>query len=322
MRNLVILSITLLVFSCSTAGKKSENKTATILVSVPEFSADSAYQYVKKQVDFGPRVPNSAEHKACAEFLISSLKQFGAEVTVQDADLTSFNGVRLKSKNIIGSYNTQAVTRILLFAHWDTRPWADNDPDKKNHKTPILGANDGASGVGVLLELARVLNTQKPNVGVDIIFFDTEDYGNTSGDEDSWCLGTQYWSNNKHIPNYHARYGILLDMVGAPQATFYREQLSDSYAKYVVDNVWSQAAALGYGDYFVNKPGGAITDDHIYINRIAGIPAIDIIQYDPYSTTGFAKYWHTLNDTMDNIDKNTLKIVGTTLLHVIYNEKP
>ena len=322
MRNILFISLVLMAFSCSNTGNNTKKNTEVSVVSVPEFSADSAYHYVKTQVDFGPRVPNTAEHKACGDYLISSLKQFGAEVTVQEADLSTFDGTILKAKNIIGAYNPEAETRILLFAHWDTRPWADNDKDVKNHKTPVVGANDGASGVGVLLELARVLNKTKPSVGVDIIFFDAEDYGAASGNEDSWCLGTQYWARNKHIPNYRARYGILLDMVGAPGATFYREQISDNYAKYVVDKVWSKAAELGYGQYFVDKPGGAVTDDHVYVNQLAGIPAIDIIQYNPYSMTGFADYWHTVSDTMENIDANTLKVVGTTLLHVIYNEKP
>ena len=322
MRNILFISLVLMAFSCSNTGNKAKKNTEVSVVSVPEFSADSAYLYVKTQVDFGPRVPNTAEHKACGDYLISSLTKFGAEVTVQEADLSTFDGTILKAKNIIGAYNPEAETRILLFAHWDTRPWADNDKDVKNHKTPVLGANDGASGVGVLLELARVLNKTKPSVGVDIIFFDAEDYGAASGNEDSWCLGTQYWARNKHVPNYRARYGILLDMVGAPGATFYREQISDNYARYVVDKVWSKAAELGYGQYFVDKPGGAVTDDHVYVNQLAGIPAIDIIQYNPYSMTGFADYWHTVSDTMENIDANTLKVVGTTLLHVIYNEKP
>ena len=322
MRNILFISLILLAFSCSNTSKKAERSTDIPVISVPEFSADSAYLYVKKQVEFGPRVPNTSQHRACGDYLISSLKQFGAEVTVQEADLSTFDGTILKAKNIIGAYNPEAETRIMLFAHWDTRPWADNDKNEKNHKSPVMGANDGASGVGVLLELARIINKTKPSVGVDIIFFDAEDYGASSGNEDSWCLGTQYWARNKHVPNYRARYGILLDMVGAPGATFYREQISDNYAKYVVDKVWSKAAELGYGQYFVDKPGGAITDDHVYVNQLAGIPAIDIIQYDPYSMTGFGNYWHTVNDTMENIDPNTLKVVGTTLLHVIYNEKP
>lgn len=329
MRNLIFLSILVLFSTCSKINRNStkEKTDRPQTVNVPGFSADSAFQYVKAQVDFGPRVPNSPSHKACGEYLMRQLKSMGAEVFDQNADLYAFDGKVLKSKNIIGSYNPESKMRVLLFAHWDTRPWADQDKNAKNHQTPIDGANDGASGVGVLLEMARQFGKQKPPIGVDIIFFDAEDYGApealaTSENMDSWCLGSQYWAKNKHLPGYQAKYGILLDMVGAPHATFYREQISDNYAKYVVDNVWNMANALGYGSYFINQAGGGITDDHVYINQIAGIPSIDIIHYNPNSSTGFGAYWHTLDDTMKNVDKNTLSAVGNTLLHVVYNEMP
>ena len=301
---------------------KSEEKA----INIPVFSSDSAYLYTKKQVDFGARVPNTKAHDDCALYLSSQLKKFGAEVIEQKANLTAFDGTVLKSINIIGSFNPKAETRILLFSHWDSRPWADNDPDPKNHNKPVMAANDGASGVGVLLEMARLLGKNLPAVGVDIIFFDSEDYGkpaSAGGDpaEDSWCLGTQYWAKNPHAPGYIARYGILLDMVGAPGATFCREQSSEYFAGSVVNNVWSQAKSLGFGQYFKDEKGGAITDDHVYVNKIIGIPSIDIIHYDPNSQSGFGEYWHTTHDTMDKVDKNTLNAVGTTLMHVVYNEK-
>lgn len=329
MRSLLVLSLLVMLSTCTKTPKNSqtESQADSVSISVPVFSADSAYTYVQKQVDFGPRVPNTAQHVACGNYLEQKLNDFGAQVTVQQADLRAFDGTILKAKNIIGSYNPEANSRILLFAHWDTRPWADHDTDSKNHSTPVLGANDGASGVGVLLELARLFGKEAPKIGVDIIFFDAEDYGApsdkmTGDNEDSWCLGSQYWAANKHKPGYRAKYGILLDMVGAPQAKFYREQISDYYARYVVDNVWNKAAELGFGNIFINKTGGGITDDHLYINKIAGIPSIDIIQYDPNSDSGFGNYWHTVNDTMENIDKNTLNAVGTTVLHTVYNEIP
>lgn len=324
MRKILFFLLTILPFAaCNQAAKKTQNEEKTI--SVPGFSVDSAYSFVKKQVDFGPRVPNTAAHVACSQYLSSELKRFGAQVIEQKVDLTAFDGTILKAVNIIGSFNPVAETRILLFAHWDSRPWADHDSEPSNKKKAVMGANDGASGVGVLLEMARLFGQNKPTVGVDIIFFDAEDYGapeSFSGQsaEDSWCLGAQYWAKNPHIPGYTARYGILLDMVGAPQATFYREQSSDYYAGSVVTKVWTQAQSLGFGNYFINQKGGAITDDHIYVNQIIGIPSIDIIQYDPNSGSGFGAYWHTINDTMDNIDKNTLNAVGTTLMHVVYNE--
>ncbi len=325
MRKILLIPVLmLLAFVSCNKTTQSTAKTGKS-VQVPAFSADSAYSYIEKQVSFGPRVPNSSGHEACGNWLEQKLSDFGAEVTVQKADLTAFDGTVLKAKNIIASFNPEASKRILLFAHWDTRPWADHDPESNNRTKPILGANDGASGVGVLLEMARQFGLQAPAAGVDIILFDAEDYGapeylSNADNVDSWCLGSQYWSKNKHKPNYRAKYGILLDMVGAPGAKFYREQISDYYAKYVVDNVWRTAASLGFGNYFIDSPGGAITDDHLYVNQLAGIPAIDIIQYEPDNNTGFGHYWHTMDDTMEHIDKNTLQAVGATVTYIVYNE--
>lgn len=293
----------------------------------PDFNADSAYHFVNKQVSFGPRVPNTSQHIACGDYLVTQLKRFGADVVEQKADLRAYNGTILKARNIIGSFNTDKKERILLFAHWDTRPFADQDPNPDNYRKPILGANDGASGVGVLLEIARVIARDSINMGVDIIFFDAEDYGIPSfergvyDDDNSWCLGSQYWAENPHKPNYKARFGILLDMVGAPDAKFYKEYFSKKYAAAVLGKTWGTARNLGYGKYFVDGEGGMITDDHLPVNEVMKIPSIDIIQYDRNSGTGFGWYWHTLKDDMSNISKETLKAVGQTVLEVIYNEK-
>lgn len=317
----LLLLVALNVVSCAKTSKPTVHK-AEVKVNVPRFIADSAYEYVKNQVDFGARVPNTKAHKACAGYLVEELKRFGAKVIEQNALLKGYDGSELQSVNIIGSYNPDAEVRILLLSHWDSRPWADNDPVAENHNKPVMAANDGASGVGVLLEIARQLGKQNPTVGVDILFVDAEDYGQSGGNnEDSWCLGTQYWAKTPHEPGYTARYGILLDMVGAPDAVFYREQVSDYYASGIVDKVWQQAQNLGFGQYFRNEKGGMITDDHVYINKMAKIPCVDIIHFDPNSPSGFGTYWHTIHDTMDKVDKNTLNAVGTTLLHVVYNEK-
>lgn len=305
--------------SSKTASTDEANKKIT--VQVPQFDADSAYQYVKAQVDFGPRMPNSKGHVACGNYLADKLAEHGAKVTNQYADLLAFDGTLLKSRNIIGSYKPESKKRIALFAHWDTRPWADNDPDEKNHKTPILGANDGASGVGVLLEIARLVNQQQPELGIDLIFFDAEDWG-SSDVADSWCLGAQHWARNPHVPNYNARYGILLDMVGGKDATFYKEAYSEKFAPDVNKKVWKKANQLGYGRYFIDENGGGTTDDHIYVNNIAKIRTIDIVPYQPEcEASAFGPTWHTVNDNMDNIDRSTLKAVGQTVLDVIYNEK-
>ena len=314
----------LAAFSCgSNNGKTSapEESAKKITVQAPRFNADSAYNYVKAQVDFGPRTPNSKAHVACGEYLAKQLEAHGATVTSQFVDLPAFDGTLLKARNIIGSFKPESKKRIALFAHWDTRPWADNDPDERNHKTPVLGANDGASGVGILLEIARLIRQQQPELGIDIIFFDAEDWG-SSGSENSWGLGAQHWARHPHVPNYNARFGILLDMVGGKDATFYKEYYSEKYARDVNKKVWKKANELGYGRYFINQDGGGTTDDHLYVNEIAQIKTIDIVPHHPEcEASSFGPTWHTVNDNMDHIDRATLQAVGQTVVEVIYNEK-
>ncbi|MCG8582289.1 MAG: M28 family peptidase [Bacteroidales bacterium] len=317
----------LLFFGCNTknSNNTSTKSTITKTVATPVFNADSAYQFVANQVNFGPRVPNTKEHEACAEYLANELKRFGANVIVQEADVVAFDNTILKAKNIIGQFNPEKKNRLLLFAHWDTRPFADYDPDESMRNTPIDGANDGASGVGVLLEIARQIGQQGHQLGIDIIFFDAEDYGqpahiNLPQKEDTWCLGSQYWGKNLHKPGYTARFGILLDMVGAQNALFYKELYSKSFAPELLNRTWNIAYDLGYGQYFAFEDGGMITDDHVYVSQLTGIPCINIIQHDPSSSTSFGSYWHTHDDTMTNIDKGTLKAVGQTVLEVIYRE--
>ncbi len=332
-KNYIILSMALLLLSAFSCGNNhkttsSEEEDSKVTVQVPQFDADSAYEYTRKQVEFGPRVPNTKEHVACGNYLAQQLEAFGAKVTNQYADLIAYDGTLLKGRNIIGSYKPESKKRIALFAHWDTRPWADNDPDAKNHHTPILGANDGASGVGVLLEIARLIQQQQPELGIDLIFLDAEDYGTPQfykgqHTEDSWCLGAQYWARNPHVQGYNARFGILLDMVGGKNATFFKEGYSEEFAPDINKKVWKAARKLGYERTFINEnAGGGVTDDHLFINRIARIKTIDIIQNDPdCERSSFGPVWHTVNDNMDNIDKSTLKAVGQTVLEVIYNEK-
>ncbi|MGQ1785903.1 MULTISPECIES: M28 family peptidase [unclassified Saccharicrinis] len=326
----LILILLVILASCDfTPAKNStaEKKKKKEVVSTPSFNADSAYLYVQQQVDFGPRVPNTEAHGLCAEYLAQKLKDFGADVIVQDAEVTAFDNTLLHAKNIIGQYKPEIRDRILLFAHWDSRPFADHCPDGSRQNEPILGANDGGSGVGVLLEIARQLNTTPLPFGVDIIFFDAEDYGNPDHIEiqnpkqDTWCLGSQYWGKNPHVKNYYARFGILLDMVGAPNATFYKEMNSKYFAPRILKKVWNTGHKLGYGNYFIFEDGGGITDDHVYVNKHLNIPCINIIQYDPTTDSSFGSYWHTHDDDMDVIDKNTLKAVGQTVLEFVYSEQ-
>ncbi|MEQ9166554.1 MAG: M28 family peptidase [Fulvivirga sp.] len=329
---LTVLSI--LAISCDSSKKTTtEDKVSknVKIVKAPSFNADSAYSFVKKQVDFGPRVPSTRPHIDAGDYLVEKLKSYNWEVTEQTFDATSFDYKPMALRNIIASYNPQIKTkRILLAAHWDSRPFADKDTERKDEA--ILGANDGASGVGVLLEIARLLSqSDSLAIGVDIIFFDGEDWGNDSshqkytpvrdGWEDWWCLGSQYWSKNKHQRGYSAYYGILLDMVGGKNAKFYVEGHSNFYAPSIVDKVWGQASKLGYDRYFIRKEGGAITDDHYFVNEYAKIPMIDVIPTDPVSNS-FGDFHHTHKDNMDIISRETLQAVGQTVIKVLYTEKP
>jgi uncharacterized protein (DUF1330 family) len=291
----------------------------------PDFNADSAYAYVKKQADMGPRVPGSKAHEACVKWMSGTLEKYGATVVVQNGVVTTFDGKKWNAKNVIGSFNPENKSRVFLAAHFDSRPFCDNDSIPANKTKVCPGVNDGASGVGVLMEIARNIAAKNPKVGIDIVLFDMEDYGQTEGSgyppmENSWCLGSQYWSKNPHTPGYYANFGILLDMVGGKNATFYKEGGSIEYASAIVEKVWNAASALGYGNIFIPEPYGSFTDDHLYINQMTSIPTIDIINYDK-AGSGFFPFHHKAGDTMDNIDKNTLKAVGHTVMEVIYNEE-
>ncbi|MFO8087302.1 MAG: M28 family peptidase [Bacteroidales bacterium] len=330
------ITITAIIFLASCGGDKDkatqqQDKPASSTqakkeISVPDFNADSAYYYVKKQVDFGPRVPGSQAHKECAVWLSQKLSQYTDSVITQNFSAKIYTGANMPGKNIIGIVNPDKKKRIVLCAHWDSRPYADQEKDPALHNTPIDGANDGASGVGVLLELARLMHKEKPALGIDIIFFDLEDYGEPQGQQspgsnNTWALGSHYWSRNPHTFNYSATYGILLDMVGVKNATFPYEGFSRYYAGDILEKVWNTAHSLGYGNSFVRSNAGRIIDDHLYMNQIAGIPTINIIALDNEGDSQFFEHWHTLQDNMDNISKQTLNAVGNTVAHVIYTEK-
>ena len=326
---LVVLLSIFMIVGCGEQEQKSQkvqSKKEVKKVVVPAFNSDSAYIYVEQQVAFGPRVPGSKAHEQCANYFVDFFTQLNIKVYDQKFKARSFDGKILDGRNIIAAINPEAKKRILLSAHWDSRPFADHDADETKHYTPIDGANDGASGVGVLMEIARQMSIKNPNVGVDIILFDLEDYGehaslsrNANG-ESTWCLGSQYWAKNPHIVGYDAQFGILLDMIGAESAVFGHEYFSAKYAPGVITKVWRKAASLGYGDVFVNADGGAVTDDHVFINRYAYIPTIDIIHHSPSSKSGFFEHWHTMDDNMDKISKYSLKAVGETVMHVAYSE--
>jgi glutaminyl-peptide cyclotransferase len=312
---LVVLLLGSVIVSCGDEPKvKKASKPSFTLVKMPAVNADSVYNFVQKQVDFGPRTPNSIAHENCADWMVETLNRYGLKVQEQKGVQLAYDGKKLKFRNIIARHNPEKLKRILITAHWDTRPWADQDSERKNE--PIDGANDAGSGVGVILEMARLIAQESPNVGVDFVLFDIEDYGKANG---TFCYGSQYWMKNTLLQPNLPSFGINLDMVGDANAVFPYEQYSIEYARPILDKVWRVANNMGHGRYFQNVQDGAITDDHLYVNK-AGIPCIDIIHREP-QTGGFAQSWHTHKDNMSNISKITLKAVTETVLQVIYREK-
>ena len=324
----------MLLVACGTTKKSQGEEQKAVSVA---FCADSAYAFCAAQCQYGPRTMNSVAHEECGKWIAEKFRQYGCDVELQRADLKGYDGTILKSTNIIAksqelTANSQKLTanskqpRILICAHWDSRPWADNDPDSANWRKPVMAANDGASGVAVMLEIARLLQ-QNDSVGVavDFVCFDAEDWGmpqwESDSDADSWALGAQYWAANcpKEIANSY-QYGILLDMVGGQSARFYQEYFSMKYARNIVEKVWQAASAAGYGSYFPAKDGGGVTDDHLPVNEKAGIPCIDIINHYPdCEQSNFGPTWHTINDDMQHIDKNTLQAVGQTLIQLLFS---
>ena len=291
---------------------------------IPTFNRDSAYAYVARQVAFGPRVPNSAAHTATKNWLVEQLRNSGAKVIEQNFTPTTWDGKKLNSTNVIGQFNPAAKRRILLAAHWDTRGIADQDEDVSRYNEPIDGADDGGSGVGILLEIARQLQANPiEEFGVDIVFFDAEDSGKDSdesdGDKytDSWGMGAQYWAKNPHVPARQYKYGILLDMVGAKGAQFGKEGFSMQVAPQLMNRIWQLGQQMGYGQFFINRDSGPALDDHFFVIREAKIPMIDIINKD---TEGFGDHWHTHGDSLDVIDKRTLFAVGQVVLATLYRE--
>jgi hypothetical protein len=322
----IVAVLCLSIFSCNNESTQTQTETvqkpAAFVKKAPAFNEDSAYYWVQKQVAFGPRVPGSKAHANCAAFIEKTLKDYGLIVVVQTAPITTYDNKIFNLKNIIASYKPEFQKRVLLLAHWDSRHIADNDT--KDENKAIDGADDGGSGVAVLLEIARQLSKADLKVGVDLFFSDLEDYGQPDDSDkpkmqDSWCLGTQYWAKNMHVPGYTANYGILLDMVGAKGAIFPREGTGSYFAPDVVNKVWSTAKNLGYSSYFTDDKTGSTTDDHLYVNTIAKIPCIDIVHMSPVSGS-YGEHHHTHKDTIDIIDKNTLKVVGQTVLEVLWQE--
>lgn len=292
-----------------------------------QFNADSAYAFVEKQVAFGPRDPNSPGRQACAEWLVQKLKTYTPNVSVQEFQARGYDSKVYTGQNIIASFNPGKRKRIMLSAHYDTRPFADQDDNMEVNRKPIDGANDGGSGVGVILEIARMMKEEAPEIGVDIFLWDLEDFGapdwhGPTEDDGGWALGSKYWSANPHELNYRAQYGILLDMVGGKGNVFAVEGYSMEYAPAETEMIWNVAAQMGHDDIFRPYTGMTVMDDHVPINTIAGIPTVDILGQD--TSSGYYKFnqhWHTHGDNMEDISKDLLNVCGRVVEKVIYSER-
>ena len=300
----------------SLPGGNDEGSVVSESLILPAFQADSARQLILAQVQFGPRIPSSPAQKRCAEWMESKLAEYTDTAWIQKAEVIGYDGKRLPCMNVIGRINPNASRRVLLTCHWDSRPWADME--SSDSENPIDGANDGASGVGVWLEVARLLHQDSLSLGIDFVFFDVEDYGK-SGFDDSYCLGSQFWGKNPHVPGFRADFCINLDMVGGRGARFHPEQYSVRQADWVRQMIWYAANETGNADFFQSEMVGPITDDHYYVHTLTGIPAVDLIDYSPLNAHGFGDYWHTRKDNLQNIDLQTLKAVGQTMVHVIWH---
>lgn len=318
--------------SCKHTKTASDSAVSQQQPCGPVFNADSAFMYCSRQCDFGPRAMNTKAHDDCRDWIAGEFRRHGMEVTLQQASLKGYDGTMLSSSNIIARFTPRGTSadmpRLLLCAHYDTRPWADNDADDENHRKPVMGANDGASGVGVMLEVARLLSlADSARMAVDFVCFDAEDYGTPQWFEgesqvsDPWALGAQHWASEYAAGRYPVKItcGILLDMVGGEGAKFYQEGMSMELAGDLTSRVWQAAEAGGVGVFFPKSMGGYVTDDHVPVNNIAGIPCTDIIPYyKDCPQSSFGPTWHTVDDTMDHISRETLRAAGQAVIQFIY----
>lgn len=327
---LALVALTLLVALAGCKGAARTEQAAagdTVALTPVAFNADSAMAAVQAQCAFGARTPGSEAHRRCGDYLVEAFTRYNLRVTQQTTTVTGWDGKRLPCRNLIASYAPERSERVVIAAHWDSRPWADADPDSTLHRQPVMAANDGASGIAVMLELARLLPELKPAVGVDLVCFDVEDYGapywaqHAPDDGSDWCLGSRYWAQQAAATGYTARYGVLLDMVGGRDARFCFEGYSLRYAEAATRRLWSTAATVGGEALFLARDGSWATDDHVPMNEIARIPTVDVIPYIDGAERSFGATWHTTHDTPENISRENLRLVGQTLLQMLFEEQ-
>lgn len=312
------------LFSCSQdqpksapAGRQMQSPPLPMTTNeIPHFNGKDAFAFLLRQTSFGPRNPGSSGHNSCLGYLASTLRGLADNVRLQDFTYPGYDGEKLRLTNVIASFQPGISNRILLCAHWDTRPRAEHDPNKSLREQPIIGANDGASGVAVLLQMATLLKSSPAPIGVDIVLFDGEDYGK-EGDTEMYLLGSRYFASNKEA-GYAPRFGILLDMVGDTFLEIPREGNSMRYAPDIVNMVWSKARDLGVSQ-FIDVPGEEVMDDHLPLNQ-AGIKTIDLIDFNYPDQTN--RYWHTHQDTPDHCSPESLEAVGTVITNLLYTPRP
>lgn len=319
-----LLLISCIFISCSTKEDPEPIREGPYTIqenyTAPQFSSDTAYSFIEELITFGPRDPNSKGAGLALNYIVAKLQKYTSKTFLQSFSYPGYDGKILSLNNIIAQFNPEAKNRVFLAAHWDSRPRAERDKDETKRDMPILGVNDGLSGTAILLEIARALKSANPAYGVDIILFDGEDYGRED-DLMNFCLGAKYFASNKP-QGYSPAFGIVIDMVGDKQAVFYKEPNSVNFAPDITDLVWNTAHKINAGK-FNDRTGTPIYDDHIPLNQ-AGIRTIDIIDADlvggDNSKPG-RDYWHTHDDNLNNIGKESLQQVGDVLLNVIYRIK-
>ena len=284
--------------------------------NVPRFDEDHAFSYLVAQCDFGPRNPGSDGYYACLDYLITELDQSANEIILQDFSYQERRyNKQYNLQNIIARFNPDSEFQTVISAHWDTRPWADQEDLRQDREKPIIGANDGASGVAILLELAKIMGENPPPIGVNLVFFDGEDLG-VPGENATYCQGSRFFAKNLPIPRPDE--AINLDMVGDKQLVLPIERYSLEYHPKLVRHLWDRAKDMGL-DAFIGRVDYAIYDDHIPLNEIAGIPSIDIIDFK--YPNSYANFWHTLNDIPENCSEESLGQVGALMVDYIYNRE-